>query len=164
MKKLSIWLCSSLLLLTHFSAHAQTAAEAIEVDDAYVRIAPPNAPATAAFMELENNDKVDHALVSAKTTINQTTELHTHTNDNGVMKMRQVSQIDLPAGKEVELEPGGLHIMMIGLNEDIQENQTIKIDLTFEDGSTKTITAKSRSMMKIDGMGHQHEHGHEHNH
>lgn len=160
MKKLSIWLCSSLLLLAHFSAHAQTAAEAIEVDDAYVRIAPPNAPATAAFMEFENEDKIDHALVSAKAYINKTTELHTHTNDNGVMKMRQVSQIDLPAGKEVALQPGGFHIMLIGLNESIQEGQKIKIDLTFEDGSTKTIMAKSRSIMKMDGMKHKHEHKH----
>ncbi|PLA74548.1 hypothetical protein CYQ88_05565 [Hydrogenovibrio sp. SC-1] len=162
MKKLSIWLCSSLLLLAHFSAHAQTAADAIEVDDAYVRIAPPNALATAAFMELENESNDDHALVSAKTTINQTTELHTHINDNGVMKMRQVSQIDLPADQEVKLQPGGFHIMLIGLNAPIQEGQHIQIELKFEDGSTKTISAKSRSMMKMDEMNHSHDHEHHH--
>jgi len=160
MKKLSICLCSSLLLLTHFSAHAQSASEAIEVEDAYVRIAPPNAAATAAFMALENKSNEDHALVSAKTNINRTTELHTHTNDNGVMRMRQVSQIDLPAGQEVNLQPGGYHIMLIGLNTAIQEDQPIEIGLTFEDGSTKTITAKSRSMMKMGAMDHNHNHGH----
>lgn len=161
MKKLSIWLCSGFLLLTHLSAHAQSAADAIEVDDAYVRIAPPNAAATAAFMELENHANMDHALVSAKATINQTTELHTHINDNGVMKMRQVAQIALPADQEVKLQPGGDHIMLIGLNAPIKEGQRIQIELTFEDGSTKTITAKSRSIMKMGTMDHDH---HDHHH
>lgn len=131
---------------------AASVADKIEVSDPYVRMVPPTAPASAAFMELKNTGDKDHALVSAKAYINKTTELHTHIHDNGVMRMRQVTQIDLPAGQSTALKPGGFHIMLIGLNSPIKKDQVIKIDLTFDDGSTKTIEAIGRPLMPMKGM------------
>lgn len=135
-----------------FQTLAATVAEMVEVSDPYVRMVPPTAAATAAFMALKNTAKGDHALVSAKAYINKTTELHTHIHDNGVMRMRQVPKIDLPAGQNVALQPGGLHVMLIGLNESVKEGQAIKIDLTFDDGSTKTIEAIGRPIMPMKGI------------
>ncbi len=131
---------------------AESVAESIEVSDPYVRMVPPTAPASAAFMGLKNTSDKNHALVAAKAYINKTTELHTHIHDNGVMRMRQVQKIDLPAGQLTELKPGGFHIMLIGLNAPVEKDQTIKIDLTFDDGSTKTIEAKGRPLMPMKGM------------
>jgi len=131
---------------------AASVADSIEVSDPYVRMVPPTAPATAAFMEIKNTGDKDHALISAKAYINKVTELHTHIHDNGVMRMRQVQKIDLPAGQLTELKPGGFHIMLIGLNAPVEKDQTIKIDLTFDDGSTKTIEAKGRPLMPMKGM------------
>lgn len=131
---------------------AASVADSIEVSDPYVRMVPPTAPATAAFMELKNTSGKDHALVSAKAYINKTTELHNHIHDNGVMRMRQVQKIDLPAGQSTALKPGGFHIMLIGLDAPVQKDQNIKIDLTFDDGSTKTIEAKGRPLMPMKGM------------
>ena len=131
---------------------AASVADSIQISDPYVRMVPPNSPATAAFMELKNTSDKNHALVSAKAYINKTTELHNHIHDNGVMRMRQVQQIDLPAGKSTALKPGGFHIMLIGLDAPVQKDQNIKIDLTFEDGSTKTIEAIGRPLMPMKGM------------
>ncbi|MDX1352326.1 MAG: copper chaperone PCu(A)C [Thiomicrorhabdus sp.] len=131
---------------------AASVADSIEVSDPYVRMVPPTAPATAAFMEIKNTGDKDHALVSAKAYINKTTELHNHIHDNGVMRMRQVQKIDLPAGQSTALKPGGFHIMLIGLNAPVQKDQVIKIDLTFDDGSTKTVEAKGRPLMPMKGM------------
>jgi len=131
---------------------AASVADSIQISDPYVRMVPPNSPATAAFMELKNTSDKNHALVSAKAYINKTTELHNHIHDNGVMRMRQVHKIDLPAGQSTALKPGGFHIMLIGLDAPVQKDQNIKIDLTFEDGSIKTIEAKGRPLMPMKGM------------
>lgn len=144
--------------LLSWQAWAVSVAESIEVMDPYVRMVPPNAPVTAAFMTIRNQDGQDHSLVSAKAHINKTTELHTHIHDKGVMRMRQVEKIDLAAGEETVLQPGGLHIMLIGLNTPVKKGQKIKLDLTFEDGSVKTVEAMGRPIvpmgkgMKMGGM------------
>lgn len=135
-----------------WQAWAATVAESVEISDPYVRMVPPNAPATAAFMTITNKDGKDHAVVSAKGYINKITELHTHLHDNGVMRMRQVDKIDLPAGGATALQPGGLHVMLIGLNEPVQEGQKIQIDLTFDDGSTKSVEAVGRPIVPMKGM------------
>ncbi|BCN93037.1 hypothetical protein THMIRHAM_08220 [Thiomicrorhabdus immobilis] len=151
MKRLSLLAVAAGCVMS-FQAMAATVAEMVEVSNPYVRMVPPNAPATAAFMELKNTGHSDHALVSAKAYINKVTELHTHIHDNGVMRMRQVQKIDLPAGQSTALKPGGFHIMLIGLNAPVEKDQSIKIDLTFDDGSTKTIEAKGRPLMPMKGM------------
>ncbi|WP_319558359.1 copper chaperone PCu(A)C [Thiomicrorhabdus sp.] len=139
-----------------WQAFAATVAETVEISDPYVRMVPPSAPATAAFMSIKNPSAKDHALVSAKAYINKVTELHTHIHDAGVMRMRRVEKIELPAGKTTALQPGGLHVMLIGLTQPVKEGQAIKIDLTFDDGSTKTIEAIGRPIMpmgKMNGSG-----------
>lgn len=158
-------------LLASTSVLAAGVADKISVEDPYVRMVPPNAPATAAFMTLKNTDGKDHAVVSAKAYINQKTELHTHIHENGVMRMREVPQIDIPAHGEQFLKPGGFHVMLIGLKSPIKEGQEVKIDLTFEDGSSKTIEAVGRPIKpmmpmaakmdgKMPGMMHGHMAGH----
>ncbi|BBP45356.1 hypothetical protein THMIRHAS_07290 [Thiosulfatimonas sediminis] len=139
-------------LISWQTAFAATVAESIEIENPYVRMVPPGAPATAAFMTIKNTDAKDHAVVSAKGYVNQITELHTHIHDNGVMRMRQVKQIELPAGQDTDLQPGGLHVMLINLNEPIKEGQKYRVDLTFDDGSTKTIEAVGKPIVPM-GMG-----------
>ena len=75
------------------------------------------------------------------------------------MQMRQVEKIDIPAGSATKLEPGGLHVMLIGLVQDLKPGDEVSITLTFEDGSKTTIVAPVRNLqmqMKMDmgGMGH----------
>ena len=72
---------------------------------------------SAGYLTIENTGEEADALIDAYADIADATELHTHVMSGGVMRMRRTEQIDVPAGETVSLEPGGDHIMLIGLSE-----------------------------------------------
>ena len=138
MKKMSL-LAASLM----FSASVLAgAADNVSVQDPYVRLAPPNAPATGAFMVIKNNGDKDVKVVKADNPVSKVTELHTHLNEGGVMKMRPVPSIEVKAKGEAVLKPGGLHVMMIDIKAPMKEGDVVPITLSFDDGSTKQVDAK----------------------
>ncbi len=118
------------------------AADNVTVQEPYVRLAPPNAPATGAFMVIKNNGDKDVKLVKADNPASKVTELHNHINEGGVMKMRPVSAIDIKAKGEAVLKPGSLHVMLIDLKGPMKEGDSVPITLTFDDGSSKQVDAK----------------------
>lgn len=118
------------------------AADNVSVQDPYVRLAPPNAAATAAFMVIRNTGDKDVKVVKADNPVSKATELHTHLNEGGVMKMRPVPAIEIRAKGEAVLRPGGLHVMMIDLKAPMKEGDSVPITLTFDDGSSKQVDAK----------------------
>ena len=138
MKRLSM-LAAGLL----FSAGVLAgAADNVSVQDPYVRLAPPNAAATGAFMVIRNTGDKDVKLVKADNPVSKATELHTHLNEGGVMKMRPVPAIEIKAKGEAVLKPGGLHVMMIDLKAPLKEGDSVPITLTFDDGSSKQVDAR----------------------
>lgn len=137
---------------------AGTAADSVDVVDAYVRAVPPGQPTSGAFMLLKNGGEADHALVQASSPAAQVVELHTHINEGGMMKMRQVERIDVQAGGETPLQPGGYHVMLINLTGPLAPGAMIPITLTYEDGSSETVEAPVRKLqMQMEPMkGMQH--------
>lgn len=131
------------------------AADQIEIHQPYVRLAPPNAPAAGAFMVIRNTGSKDVKVVKADNPASRVTELHTHLNEAGIMKMRQVPAIEIKAGGEALLQPGGLHIMLIDLKAPMQEGANIPITLGFDDGSSKQVDAKVMRPLPT-GMRMQH--------
>ena len=131
------------------TAWAAGAADQITVVDPYVRMVPPGAMATAAFMVLKNSGDKDMKLVKAENNVSKVTELHTHLNEDGIMKMRRVPAIDIKAKGEAALEPGGLHVMMIDLKAPLKEGDKVAITLVFADGSSKKIEAPIRRPMPV---------------
>ncbi|MFZ5438359.1 MAG: copper chaperone PCu(A)C [Myxococcota bacterium] len=109
--------------------------------EAWVRLPPPGAKNTGAFMRLTNGGKVDRKLTAAANPASKVTELHTHLNEGGVMKMRQVPFIDVKAGDSTTLAPGGLHVMLIDLVATLKEGESVPLTLTFDDGSTLEVKA-----------------------
>jgi copper(I)-binding protein len=153
MNKLSL-LVAGLLLSAGAVAGS---ADQVTVHEPYVRLAPPNAPATGAFMIIRNAGKSDVKVVKADNPASQVSELHTHLNEDGVMKMRPVPAIDIKAGGEARLQPGGLHVMMITLKAPMKEGDMVPITLTFEDGSSKVVEAKvMRPVAAPMAMEHKH--------
>jgi len=157
MKRLYAVTLAVLVAAMPAAALAGPAAETVEVEDAYVRAVPPGQPNSAAFLTLSNSDDVDHALVAGSSDAAEAVELHTHTNDQGIMRMRRIDRIDIPAGGEQTLEPGGLHIMLIGLRQQLRSGAEVAITLEFEDGSRLALQAPVRP---IEGMGGGHGHMH----
>lgn len=142
-------------------AHAAGAADQISVSDAYVRQAPPGAMATGAFMVIRNAGPKEVRVVKASNPASRLTELHTHLNEGGVMKMRQVKDIPVPPGGETVLKPGGLHVMMIELKSPLKEGDMVPITLGLDDGSSKEISVPVKNpgsgASSMGGMtGHKH--------
>lgn len=110
---------------------ADTSTGAIEVSGAFTRATAPSAMAGGAFMTLTSTGEADTLLGFTTPACNRP-ELHTHIHEDGVMKMRQVESIEVPAGGSAVLEPGGLHLMLIDLNGPLVEGETINVMLMFE--------------------------------
>ncbi len=134
---------------------AAGAADQIKVDDAYARAVPPGQPNSAAFGRISNLGSQAHALVDAKSPVAKVVELHTHLMEDGVARMRRVEKIDLPANGSVELKPGGLHIMLIGLEHQLQADERIPLTLRLEDGSEIQLETPVRGIQPMPA-GHQH--------
>ena len=130
-----------------------TAAAEVKVENPYIRAVPPGQPNSAAFLTLVNSSAKAHSVKSATSPVAATVELHTHTNNNGVMEMRQVPQIDIPANGKTELKPGGLHIMLLGLKQTLKAGEKADLTLKFEDGSSTTIKALLEEPAPMTGMG-----------
>lgn len=143
-------------------AHAAGAADSVTVAAAQVRLMPPGAKATAAFMTLKNAGDKDIRLVKAESPIAKTAELHTHINDGGVMRMRQVADIAIKARGEAALQPGGYHIMLIDPAAGVKEGDKVAITLGFADGSSKKIEATVKkpeaAPAAMDHSSHMHAH------
>ena len=118
----------------------------LTVQEPYVRLAPPNAPATGAFMLIKNAGKTDRKLVKADSPVAKNVELHNPINDNGVMKMRQVPEISVKANGLAVLKPGSYHVMLIGMHKPLEEGQSVPITLSFDDGSTLQVSAPVRKL------------------
>jgi len=131
----------------------------ITIETPYVRAVPPGQMNSAAFMQLNNSGSEQVALISASSSIAKNVELHNHINADGVMKMRQVDKVNIAANGTASLQPGGYHIMLIGLNQDLTEGQEIDLKLQFSDNSEQALTIPVQKVMT--GMKN-HNHGHHH--
>lgn len=158
--KIALRLCFSLLLAACSSAFAAGVADGVKVADPYVRMMPPGARTTAAFMLLKNEGDRDAKLVKAESRVAKAVELHTHIDDGGMMKMRPVASIEIKAKGETALQPGSYHIMLIDPVAVLKEGDKVAITLDFDDGSSKQIEAvvKRPQAMPMDHAGHEHMH------
>ncbi len=140
-------------------------AKGVEASNAYARAVVKGVKQSGAFVTLKNTDATDNVLVSASVSpkFAARTELHTHINDNGVMRMREVKDgVPLPAGQTVELKPGSYHIMFFDLKQEMKAGKKIPITLKFKNGKSQRITAVVKELQAA--PQHQHHHGDNHQH
>jgi copper(I)-binding protein len=125
------------------AALALPAAAQVAVTDAWVRGTVAGQSATGAFMRLTSVS--DASLVAAASPVAGIVEIHQMKHEGGMMKMSAVDRVALPAGKAVELAPGGYHVMLMGLKQPLKEGETVPVTLTFEDkaGKKQTIEVKA---------------------
>ena len=107
-------------------------AQSINVKDAWARASVPGQMGTGAFMKI--TAKEGSRLVGASSPVAGVTEVHEMKMDGNVMKMRAVEGgLELPAGKTVELKPGGFHVMLMDLKAALPKDSTIPLTLVFRD-------------------------------
>lgn len=120
-------------------AHAQ-----VTVKDPWVRATVSQQKATGAFMQITSAQ--DARLVEAKSPVAGVVEVHEMTMEKDVMKMRALANgLDLPAGKSIELKPGGYHVMLMDLKGQVKDGDVVPVSLVFEgkDGKKQTVEIKA---------------------
>lgn len=119
-------------------ALASSAWAQVSVKQAWVRATVPQQMATGAFLQLSSQQ--DSRLVQASSPVAAVVELHEMAMEGSVMKMRAIAGVDVPAGKTVELKPGGLHVMLMGLKGPVTAGEKVPLTLVFENKDKKRET------------------------
>lgn len=109
----------------------------IEVKDAWARATAGNAENGAAYVTIES--PTADRLLSLSSPVAKKSELHTMSMQGMVMKMRPLSELNIPAGRPVSLKPGGEHIMLLGLNQPLREGQSFPLTLNFEKAGPRAV-------------------------
>lgn len=135
-----------LVLAACSSSASSPASGRMVVTDAWARPSMSIDQAGAAYMTITNETGQADALLSVATPAAANPELHQTTAEgSGMMGMRPVERVNVPAGGTVSLEPGGFHVMLINLTEELTAGSTIELTLTFEKAGEVKVTAEVRA-------------------
>ncbi|MDK2123332.1 copper chaperone PCu(A)C [Parachitinimonas caeni] len=116
---------------------------ALEIQQPWARASIPGTTTGAIYLKLGNSADVPDALVGAKADgLADRIELHTHVHEKGVMKMRQVSKVVVPAKGSIALQPGAEHIMLFGLKRALKSGEKIPLTLQFEKAGMVAVEVK----------------------
>lgn len=135
-----------------------TALAQVTVKDAWVRATVAQQKATGAFMQLLSAQ--DAKLVGARSPVAGVVEVHEMAMVGDVMKMRAINSLPLPAGKAVDLKPGGYHVMLMDLKAAVKDGETVPVTLIVEgrDGQRQNIEIQApvRGMKAAPALQHGH--------
>lgn len=129
-----------------------TFAQGISTENLRLRESIPGQPNGAGFGIIFNETHESKFLISANISIAEDTQVHEHVHANGAMRMQRMSALEIPAGGSVTLQPGGYHLMLMGLKEPLVAGTEHEVTLLFQDGSSWSGVIPVVSLMK------QHEH------
>lgn len=129
--------CAAALLAAAATSQAQ-----VTVKDAWIRATVPQQQATGAFMQL--SAAKDTKLVAASSPLTPVVEVHEMAMKDNVMTMRQIPAVEIAAGQTVALKPGGYHVMLLDLKQQVKAGDTVQLTLTFEgkDGQRESVDVK----------------------
>ena len=150
MRKLALALAAALSLALSTPAVQIMAAEIgragdIAIDQVWSRATAPRVPTGAVYLVLSNNGAEMDRLIAAATPVAEKASLHTILVVDGVIKMRPVDAIEIAPGEPSVLQPGGLHIMLIGLKQPLKRGETVPVILTFEQAGEVEVMSHVQS-------------------
>ena len=128
---------ASLMLSCALSANAESA---VSAQESQIRQPMPGRTVTAGYLILHNHSSEAAKLIAASSSQFARVELHQHTHKDGMMRMEQISEIDIEAGGSVAFEPGGLHLMLFEPKDKLEIGQKIPLTLEFADGQQLALT------------------------
>ncbi|HSH97339.1 MAG: copper chaperone PCu(A)C [Methylophilaceae bacterium] len=133
-----------------FSATTSMAADqndpSINVHQAWARATAPGQDVGAAYLMIVS--KKDTNLVKIDTDAAEHTQIHSMTMNNGVMKMRELESLAIPAGTMVNLAPGGMHLMLIGLKKPLKAGEQLALTLQFKDNAGKLSSVNIQAIIQ----------------
>jgi hypothetical protein len=125
----------------------------VMIHEPWARASIGNAPNSAAYMVLETTGEEPDRLVGSSSPVAEQAQLHMHIMDGGVARMRPADAVEVAPGAPTVLEPGGLHIMLIGLRQKLAPGDRVPLTLVFEHAGEITIEVPVRGMAGMSGHG-----------
>jgi hypothetical protein len=110
----------------------------VSISSPWARSTVPGQMGTGAFMTIVSKEGA--RLLGAASPVAGVVELHEMAMDNNVMKMRAIPGLELPAGREVQLKPGGYHVMLLDLKRPLKAGEKVQIELRLETRDGKRVT------------------------
>jgi hypothetical protein len=152
-KSVTTLFISAVMLIGTF---AWATEKGIEINDPWVREAPPIAPVSAAYMTIINHDAVARTLTQASSPAFKTVEIHEMAVIDGMMKMREQEKLVIAANGQLVLEPGGYHLMLMGRKEGttlVADKDNVDLTLKFANGEEMMLTVPVRRFTPPQKMG-----------
>ena len=134
-------------VFAHFSAWS------VEISDGWMRAMPPGQPTAAAYVTLLNDGAEPLQLVGGSSTAAESVEIHESSQVDGMWRMRRLQALELPPGETVTLSPGGIHLMLFGMQRPLREGDILKLSLQFDSGETREVVIDVRA---TGGTSHHH--------
>jgi len=138
------WMAAALLV--SFAGYAASNAKDIEISGAWTRATAPGQEAAGVDMTITSKQAATLAGVSSP--VANTAEMHSMTSENGMMRMREVKAIELPAGKRVNLSESGYHLMLNGLKAPLKEGETVPLTLSIKVGKQGVVKVETRAEVR----------------
>jgi len=162
MRRLAIVIAATLAVSLALPAHAEdVAADSVKISAPWARATPKGAAVGAGYMTITNNGSTPDRLVGGASEVASDFEIHEMRMDNGVMRMRQITNgLEIKPGQSVELKPGGNHVMFLGLKKPLAQGEHVKATLAFEKAGKVDVdfTVESIGAQKPDSAGGGHDH------
>lgn len=148
MKRIFVFVLAGVLLLSACSEVSE-----IEAHEYWARAAMKGNNG-AVYMQLHNHTENDDELLSVSSDVAEAVEIHESTVDaNGVMQMNMLPSLPLAAAEELELKPGGMHVMLISLKEDLKVGDEITVTLHFKNHEDIVLAAPVEDVANMGGSG-----------
>jgi periplasmic copper chaperone A len=145
------WIALCALLCLFPLAPLCWAGNGLTVQSPWVRATLPGQKISSGYFRLVNTGAQPVVVVGVSSDRAPTVEMHTHAHENGMMRMRQVNQVTVPAGDNLAFEPGSFHLMLLDLPAPLKPGETITLKLKCADGTTVTVVSPVKTISE--GMG-----------
>lgn len=151
-------------MLGFVALSASAAGLDIQVQDPWVRAAPPNVKVLAAYLEIRNNGGKPQTLTGVSSPAFGQVSIHQNVIHDNIVRMEQLKELTIPPHASVVLKPGGSHLMLMGAKKPLHAGDQVPMTLTFSNGEKITFKAIVRSDQTEDTEDRQHSNHSGHNH
>ena len=134
------------LLITVWSVFgcSEMGVSSVQVKNAWVREPPGGHPITGAYMEIINRSSVVYEIIGVSSEKVGRVEIHSMEYDDEIMRMRKVDSLMLRPEEEINLQPGGLHLMLMDIADVIKAGDSLPLMLHFSDGTKQLVESSVR--------------------
>ena len=143
-------------IIAALGSHCAVADDIIEIDDAWIAEAPPVSKVLAAYMEIENESTEDRRAIAMQCAEFERAEFHRSIEKEGVASMERLAVLNVPVDSELELKPGGFHIMLFNPERRLRAGDKTDCSMEFDDGTVISFELEVRKASVEDHSHHHH--------